>query len=267
MRSAFERLVGRGARSSAAPDEEPFAPGERRRTVATRSGVQLPFLWVEAQAPLRGLVVALPGGDGRLELSETGIGRETSNFVVRTRHRLARAGYRVAVVDVPSDHQRSGIDHYRVSRKQSRDLGALIDRLARESPRLPVFLVGISRGTISAATAAAELPEGKIDGLILASSVTEGDRLTLDDVAVERIRPPTLLLHELGDRCRSSPSSGAERLQDRFERARLVELELLDRAIPRPGASPCGGRSAHGFEGESGRAIARIVEFMRSVRD
>jgi pimeloyl-ACP methyl ester carboxylesterase len=50
----------------------------------------------------------------------------------------------------------------------------------REVAPVPVWLVGTSMGSLSAANAAARLPEGGPDGIVLTSSVTETSKASYE---------------------------------------------------------------------------------------
>ena len=64
-----------------------------------------------------------------------------------------------------------GLLGFRTSREHAVDIGAVIARL-RHDDAVPVWLVGTSMGTVSAASVAARLGAEGPDGLVLISSVT-----------------------------------------------------------------------------------------------
>ncbi len=98
------------------------------------------------------------------------------NFLVRNRRRFVEHGFLVAVVDVPSDHT-TGYGWSRTSKTHAQDVAGVIAALRREA-LVPVWVVGTSMGTISAANAAARLRVGGPDGLVLTSSVTRRSVIT-----------------------------------------------------------------------------------------
>ena len=70
-----------------------------------------------------------------------------------------KRGIVTAVIDAPSD-QRGGkgmTDEFRFSKEHLADVQAVIGDLSRRFPCLPIFLVGTSWGSISAASLGARL--------------------------------------------------------------------------------------------------------------
>ncbi len=114
-------------------------------------------------------VVLIPGGHGGLQLSPDGSMKwGAGNFLVRTRQLFADQGLIVAVIDAPSDRQTPPfLGGFRQRAEHAADLKAVIAWL-RENAKLPVWIVGTSRGTQSTAYVATELEgsEGP-DGIVL----------------------------------------------------------------------------------------------------
>jgi len=179
--------------------------------------------------------------------------------VVRLRRQFAEAGFVALVVDSPSDHGR--LVRFRISAAQAEDTRALI-RWATQRWPVPVWLVGTSRGTISAADLAIRI---HVAGLVLLSSVTAGDRekLTLHDVTLAEITAPTLLVHHEQDACNASPLAGAQQLVDQLTHAPTVGWHIMTGGEP-PTASPCSPRSPHGFSGLDLQVAALIVAFIHA---
>jgi hypothetical protein len=238
-----------------------YADGSARlaanETVAevARGDVRLPILVVEPKQKPIAIVVLFTGGNGALGLSRDGIAHGADNFVVRTRQRYADAGMVAVVVDVPDD-QKDGIDRYRVSEQHAKDIQLVIEFEKRARGRdLPVWLVGTSRGTISAANAAAR--GVAVAGVVLTSSVTAGRKAKLDDIALDRIATRVLVVHHERDACAASPFAGGKRL--------ATQLHATFRAFD-GGASPtgdaCGPNSYHGYLGLDAEVTAAIVEFI-----
>jgi hypothetical protein len=156
--------------------------GDQVERVPTRRGVEVPVM-IDAPAKPTAVALLFPGGDGALGLSDRGIAKGADNFMVRTRARFAAAGIVAVVVDAPSDHA-DGIDGFRTSAEHAQDIAKLV-AWARARWKQPVWLVGTSRGTISAADAASRGVE--IDGLVLTSTITAGDKEKLGDLALDEI--------------------------------------------------------------------------------
>ena len=141
--------------------------------VPTRTGVTQRFLYLAPERP-RAAVMLYAGGDGglRIQPGQT-ITWLSGNFLVRSRSLFADKGLAVAVMDAPSDRQDGRhLTAFRQTPQHAEDARAVIAWL-REQTRAPVWLVGTSNGTLSAAYIATQLPreKGGADGIVLTSTV------------------------------------------------------------------------------------------------
>jgi pimeloyl-ACP methyl ester carboxylesterase len=224
----------------------------------------------------RGVLVLFPGGGGKLNLQPGQTNSGSTNFVVRTRYHFAAQQFIVAVVDAASDFLTlsEGLAGHRVSGKPYsteylQDLEALIKNLRIQFPGKPLWMVGTSRGTLSAARAAADLgpaPNGP-DGVVLTSSLTgpsgAGD---LSGVALEDIRVPTLIVSNKADQCSVTKPDDSKRLLKRLTGAPAAKyLELKGGKLP-PLDISCNTMSAHGFFGTEEKTIDKIGDWIRSER-
>ena len=117
---------------------------------------------------------------------------------MRSRALFAERGFLAAVVDAPSDRTADGLTGFRSTEAHARDIAGLI-AFVKQRASVPVWLVGTSMGTVSAANAAARLPQG-VEGLVLTSSVTRAsrrERESLKDVNLKDIALPTLFVHNV----------------------------------------------------------------------
>jgi alpha-beta hydrolase superfamily lysophospholipase len=179
---------------------------ETIRTIPSRPGVTESFVLIHPPAsPVASLVVFM-GGRGAIGLQRGPLGPRNTNFLVRSRQRFAERGFIVAVLDVPSDRTGQALVGFRASAEHATDMRAVIGALRAEAP-VPVWLVGTSMGSVSAASVAARLAEGGPDGVVLTSSVMGASRdmgESLQDVALDRIRVPVRMVHHRDDACRAS---------------------------------------------------------------
>jgi len=129
----------------------PFARAadEEVRTVPARPGVTESFLLLRPEGSPVATVIIFAGGDGNLALTPSGLGQLQGNFLVRTRPRWVREGFVVAILDTPSDHPR-GLWNFRTTKEHAEDVKQAIAAM-REIAKVPVWLVGTSMGTLSAA--------------------------------------------------------------------------------------------------------------------
>lgn len=148
-------------------------------------------------------LVLLPGGSGHVDLDERGCPRALKgNSLVRSIPLFAAAGFATTLVDAPSDHQgEDGLGGFRIATRHAEDLGKVIADL-RARTHGAVWLVGTSRGTISAVNAAARLSGPSApDGLVLTSALMSGGTAkkgwvaqTVFDLPLETIRLPLLVV-------------------------------------------------------------------------
>jgi len=227
----------------------------------TRPGVTQSFWVVEPSGPPVASVILLVGGSGVINRLPPDLQR--GNFLSRSRDFFAAQGFRVAIPNVPSD-QPSGMTGFRGSAEHAADLAAVIAWLRSKSPA-PVWLIGTSLGTISAANAAARLKTGGADGLVLTSSLIvpsarEGSvRASVD---VSAITLPTLFVHHREDACRFCPFSGVAGLMEGFTRTPRKELIAFSGGDP-PKSDPCEALSRHGYIGIEGEVVAGIGRWIK----
>ena len=232
-------------------------------TLDVRPGATVNLLLIQPEKPVASLIL-FAGGSGYLKIREDGIRKLSNNFLVRTRQQFAEHGFTVAVMDSPSDHKR--LDDVRDTEWHAQDVGKVINHL-RTLSKAPVWLVGTSRGTLSAANAAARLPRSKggADGLVLSSSVSErgGQRpACLCDIDLKKITVPTLFLHHREDDCSVTPFQETRALFDKLRNAPAREFIGLTGGLPAQSRA-CGALSAHGFLGIEQQAVSAIATWIR----
>ena len=229
-------------------------------TLPTRDGVTQSFLLtVPSGDKPAAAAILLPGGQGLIRLSNEGgrIRLGEANFLVRTRQLFVERGVAAAVVDSPSDQPQGMDDWFRLSDKHVTDMRRVADDLTRRFPGTPVFLVGTSRGTVSAAAAGRVLGE-TIAGVVLTSTLFVGGRRAgpgLSGFDFTSVRAPVLFVHHADDGCRSTPYRNAKNLSAQFA---LITVNGGDPAR----SDPCEPFSAHGFLGKEPETVEPMVNWM-----
>lgn len=183
-----------------------LAQGAQVVELASRPGVkQLVLVETPAGPPTGATLILLMGGSGQLGIYPNGSLRRDSHFLARVRGQLTARGHVTVLVDTPSDRRDLDGD-FRESREHAADLAAIISH-ARTFGK-PVWLVGHSRGTHSAVTAAARLTgDNAPDGIVLAAPMLDGNRFAastakpLQESGVENLRIPVLVLLHTRDAC------------------------------------------------------------------
>jgi pimeloyl-ACP methyl ester carboxylesterase len=228
----------------------PFgAWAQDRLDVPVRPGVTEPVYLTPAVKPV-GTVVLFPGGSGV-------VGAVRNNFLLRVAPRFNEAGFNVAVVDTPSDVPGGMGWQFRAGAEHGRDVAAIVTAVKARFPA-PLWLIGTSRGSVSAGNGAVVAGPGAVAGVVLTSSVWMRG---MPQIAAERIKVPVMIVHNRDDGCSESPFDGVEPF-----RARLTAAPSL-KFLPVSGGSsrsePCQAMSPHGYLGIEDQAVGPIVAWMR----
>lgn len=131
---------------------------------------------------------------------------------------------------------------------------------------MPVWLVGTSMGSLSAANAAGRLTAGGPAGIVLTSSVTEASKAsyeTTPHAGLGDVRVPALVVHHRDDACRASPFSGAEAIVRALKQAPAKELLAFEGGSP-PISTPCEAKAAHGYVGIEAKVVEAIGAWIRA---
>jgi hypothetical protein len=234
-------------------------------TLSTRTGVtQSLFIASLPQNP-QAAALLFPGSGGliRLRKENDQIKFGQNNFLVRSRGEFVKRGVAVAILDAPSDYQTGwGMgDEFRLGEDHFKDISVVVADISKRFPGLPLFLIGTSRGTISAAALGARFGSG-LSGVVLTSTMFRaagaksnepGPGLSRFDFAT--IKVPVLFVHHVSDQCGSTPYGDAARLADKYP---LISV-FGGRA---PESGPCDPFSAHGYFGKESETVEQIANWM-----
>ncbi len=229
-----------------------------------RPGVEL-RLGVEARGNAQAVVLLFAGGHGKLSLDESGQPQTLrGNFLIRARNHLAARGLIVVMVDAPSDRQtEAGLTGYRQSAAHAAEIGLAVSTIRQRFGR-PVWVVGTSNGSLSVASAAAQLQGAqRPDGAVFTSSVTQPTRRngSVFDVSLASYSGAALVASHEGDGCRATPASDSPRLLAALSAPRPKKLLTFTGGSP-PRGDPCEAFSQHGFVGIEGQVMNAIADFI-----
>jgi len=241
-----------------------FATTDNYIELKSRAGVILPIYVIQPDKPVAA-VILLPGGNGIVKLGPGGPEKE-GNFLVRTRNHFAENNLMTIVMDAPSDLQerKKGLKGKRLTDENLADIKAIVDYV-RKNANIPVWLVGTSRGTISAGYVASREPN-LVNGIVLTSTVSNSGRKGADsvsDVALEKITVPVLLIHHEHDNCDVSPASGIKKIVARLSNAKLVETKQFGGGKEKQGKE-CAGFSHHGYFKIEDEVVGYISDWIKS---
>ncbi len=234
----------------------------------SRPDVKQRILYIAADRAVASAIL-FAGGKGKSALKSSGEIKNPNNFLIRTRQRFADNGISVVVVDAPSDHKgNKGMVGWRTSKAHATDIAAIVEWLRKKQGN-PVWLIGTSRGTISAANAVARLggPEQSgITGIVLTSTVTGNSKKRPDniyDTALKKIIQPALLVHNEEDLCRVTPPDAMDKLQRKLGKSSKVELITFFGGSPAQ-SRECGALAAHGFFRIESEVVEAIATWIKS---
>ncbi len=236
------------------------AAGEVHR-LETRPGITTTVFWEPAPSA-RATVLLLPGGDGGFGKLEDG--RPTSrNFLVRSVPLFLERGLNVAIFGRPSDSH--GLDYAdRIAEPHLEDLRGALE-FARQRSAVPIWLVGTSRGTVSATAAALRWPE-LAQGLVLSASVVDPRKPgAVTSQALGAIRMPVLVLHHAHDACGVCRPQDVPEIVKRLTQSRVRSLVMLDGGAE-PQGDACGALHRHGFIGIEDKAVGVIADWIANPR-
>jgi len=236
----------------------PFAVAQKVIDLPTRPGVTQRFLLITPDSP-KAAVILFAGGNGSLQISGSGTFGAGGNFLVRSRQLFADQGLAVAVVDAPSD--RRNLNNFRITAEHAIDIKATIAWL-RENIKVPVWLIGTSRGTQSVGSVATQLPDGGgPDGIVLTSTMLTDNRdRPVPDMDLEALKIPVLVVHHEEDGCRHCLYSDMPRLMNKL--AGLQRKELVTFKGGNSKGDPCLAFAYHGFNGLESEVVAKIAAWI-----
>lgn len=254
---AVALLVGfhAGAQTAARVEDIPTRPGVTQRVI------------VLSPVNPKAAVVLIPGGHGGLQVFPNGSMKwGDDNFLVRTRQLFADEGLSVVVLDAPSDRQRPPyLGGFRQTPEHAADVKAVI-AWVRARARVPVWLVGTSRGTQSAAFVATALQgaEGP-DGIVLTATILSDDQgRPVPAMPLDRIKVPVLVVHHEQDGCQHCRFADMPQLTSKLTGAPRQELLTFKGGNSR--GDPCQAMAYHGFNGLEAEVVRQVAAWILAPR-
>ena len=256
--------------------------------LSVRNGAQLRYSWVAGQ-PLTDsagkptaavAAILLVGGGGWVDIDQAGCPqRLKGNILVRTAPRLRAAGVTTVLVDAPSDWPGDdGLAGFRIQAPHAADLGRVVADIRARTGARTVWLIGHSRGSLSAANAAARLSGTEApDGVVLASAMLVGENSkrkpwvaqTVFDTDIKNFRGALLLVGHAADNCvRSVPEQmDAVLAGANAARAQAVRVTGGPRPAGRaPSLSACEVHEPHDFVEQDGLFADGVLRFIQGGR-
>lgn len=234
-------------------------------SLPTRAGVTSSYWWMPRDNAKANLIL-LSGGSG-------GIGYrngmpQSNNFLIRSRDYFvmndaktndAKNTFNVALLGNASDMRQLN-PALRAQPEHIQDIAAVVAHIRTKSSA-PIWLVGTSQGTISAAAAAIELGD-KVDGMVLSAAYTAFKTPTsVPQLAIDKISVPVLVVFHEKDSCKVTRPDEAKYIIDKLKHARVKKLMLLSGG-QNPTGDECEALHWHGFIGAEAQAAKTITDWV-----
>jgi pimeloyl-ACP methyl ester carboxylesterase len=233
--------------------------------VETRTNVRVPIFEVWNPGAVATVVLLSGGGGGYGKLEADGW-PASKNFLIRTGKLWATYPLNIVMVGRPSDGINLQDGSVRIGEQHTADNVAIFKAIKGKS-RLPIWLVGTSMGTISAASAAIQDSENLIAGIVLTSSVT-GYKIkgAVPRQELSKIRVPVLVVHHARDACKVCTPYEAKNIVGALSNAPHKELIFVEAGGGESG-DPCEPMHFHGFIGAEAQTVGLIAKWIeRNVR-
>ncbi len=230
------------------------------RSISTRPGVTMDFLAMTPEnAGQHDALILFPGGNGAGPFKMTKSGVVSGwNFLVRSADDFVENGLSVFTVDPPSDHPTGMGTGFRESPEHAEDITSLVNYLEQQGYER-IFLVGNSRGTLSATFLGTRIKDSHIKGVILTSALEHENFMRW--LPLDQLQLPVLMIHHRNDACRVSSFEEARITQSALSATTLVAFtEVNGGAYPR--SAPCDNLSAHGFFGMEEKVVHVIADWV-----
>jgi hypothetical protein len=225
-------------------------------SMPTREGVTSGYWWMQRDNAKANLIL-LSGGSGGIGLRDGA--PQSSNFLIRSREYFAQGGFHVALLGNASDLRQLDPTK-RASPEHIKDIAAVIQHI-RARNALPIWLIGTSQGTISAAAAAIALGDA-IDGLVLTAAYTDFSTPTsVPRQAIAEIKQPVLVMSHADDSCRVTRPHEAANIIRGLKQAKVKKL-LLVKGGSNPTGDECEALHYHGFIGMEAQAVKLITDWV-----
>jgi len=227
--------------------------------LSTRPGVTQPYLIsAPASGTPRAVAILFPGGAGNVDLEYESARAvlDRGNFLVRSRRILAAAGVAAVVIDAPSDRPNGMDDAFRLGWEHAEDIARVTVDLKKRFPGAPLFLVGTSRGTVSAASVGRHIGT-RVDGVVLTATLFRATQTQqgLSGFDFATIKLPLLFVHHVNDGCFVTPYAAVKESAGSYP---LISVY----GGPPPQSKPCEAMSQHGFLGRETETVDAIIRWM-----
>lgn len=208
--------------------------------------------WATVPTP-KGTFLMFPGGEGGLAL-DANHEPSSRNFLVRTRELWRSRGYNVALFGNEVDRNE------RNSKEHVEEIKQALHWIEAQS-NAPIYLVGTSRGTLSAAKAAESLDDAHIKGVVLTSPMAIiGGFFTSYDL--KNFAKSVLVVSHRDDACRVTPASGGKGILSSAKASPRKEFIVVEGGTST--GNPCQALAFHGFNGIEPMVVNKVIDWIEA---
>jgi len=235
-----------------------FATDGMTNIDAGRNGATIPIFVLGNPAATKTLIL-LPGGggeSGKIILGQPG----SNNFLSRSRDLFQAQGFNVIVMYRASDLDDLDTE-YRTTKPHISEIERVI-KFAKQEFKKPVWLIGTSRGTVSATAASIALGASAVSGLVLTSSVTDARRNGIGSLAVDQLKIPVLIVHHQNDQCKICVPAEAAKVIDQLKSSPVKKFIEIDGGS-NPTGDPCGASHWHGYINYEPETVKVITDWIK----
>jgi hypothetical protein len=220
-------------------------------------------IYVMSNPNAKATVILLPGRDA--DMSRVIDGEPTSNnFLSRSRDYFFNNNFNVILVFRASDLTSIDFDYnYRQTTHVS-EIEKVIN-FANQQFKKPIWLIGTSRGTISAVATAIKLGNKKVKGLVLTSTLTSHNIGTtpIEFLAINTLKMPILMIHHIKDACLLTVPNDASTIFTKFTSSTIKKFIMITEGSD-PAGDPCLPLHWHGYINYEEETVKIISEWIKN---
>ncbi len=229
--------------------------------IETRTGVTVPLYTVWRSDALATIILFSGGAGGYGPIGADGW-PGSGNFLIRTGKLWAAHPFNIVMVGRPSDDIDLSDGRVRTGISHGLDNIAIIKAVKLNSAA-PIWLIGTSMGTISAAAAAIADQQALVAGLVLSSSITAYKiRGAVPTQDLAGIRVPTLVVYHEHDACWACRPWEAKNIASALKNAPIKKTLMISAGTGASGDN-CGAFHYHGYIGVEADVVNQIAAWIR----
>lgn len=139
---------------------------------------------------------------------------------------------------------------------------AKVIQYAKNTFDKPIWLVGMSRGTVSGTAAALALGDKEVQGLVLTASVTNKAIGAIKTQKIADLKIPVLVVHHRSDSCTICVPYEASRITSDLKSSPVKKFVMIEGGSD-PQGDPCQAKHWHGFINYEKETVKTISDWIK----